>query len=323
MTRKFCRLIDLRLDWLALLTPLLPDALETSDSWTPNTLERVCKDAGFDSLTQKLRTESQLLYANGTCFFGMMNSSSSDHDLWNTVMCAQDGTTRVAFVERTVARMVSDGLSRRYSHIPFQMQPSPQNWQDREVSRAEDYSARLLRGDSKRNAIQLPENSPYVIQRADFAVHSYGYMASTWSDKMALAVICIYLFFSTSHVIWTLLFNRVTSSSGDTALELLLLGWKYLPATTLRGTSAHFGTRDTYRRIAKVRAQEQGDPNSATRPDGSALRLVLEEDCASTAPPTPTTGANTNSSIPVSPVVQQAAAKVDRMILVETGKKYI
>lgn len=323
MTRKFCRLIDLRLDWLALLTPLVPDGPETNDSWTPNTLERVFYDAGFDSLTQKLRTEPQFLFDNGTCFFGMLDPASSDHDLWNTVMCAQSGTRRVAFVERTVARMVSDGLSRRYSHIPFQMQPSPQNWQDRGVPREEDYSARLLQGDSKRNAILLPENSPYVVQSADFAVYGYGYMASTWSDKMALAIISIYLLFSTSHVVWTLLFSRVTSSSWDTALELLLLGWNSLPATPLRGTSAHIGRWDTYRRIAKVRAQEQGDPNSATGPDELALRLVLEQDCASTGSQSQASSASASSSVPGSPTVQQAASTVSRLRFVETDKKYI
>ena len=325
----FCRLIDLRPSWLALLTPKVPDPPSTTDSWIPNTLEKIFYDAGFDSFTKRLRTEQQFLFINGTCMFGMLDPSLSDHDLWNVIMCSESGTTKSAFAELVIARLVSDGLSRRYSHIPFSMQPSLQNLQDKGTPHDTDYPARLLEGSRKHNAIVIPDDSTYVIQRADFFVNGYGYMAASWSDKMATAVVGVYLLFSASHVLWTLLVTQVSSSSWDTALELLLLAYNSVPTSTLRGTSAQIGRWNTYRRIVKVRAEEQDDPAVPNRKQ-LALRLVLDEDCPTQDPfsadandPAAQTSSSTNSVSNVSAASQHVPSTAASLRKVEVDREYI
>lgn len=327
LTAKFYRFIDLRPDWLALLTPPVPDPPPTPDSWVPNTLEKIFYDARFDSIMQRLRTESQYLRTDdGGCAWGQVDSSLTDHALWNYQLCRENGMAKVAFVERVLARLVSDGLSRRYSYIPFRMEPSLENWQDKGTAHASDYPELLLKGDPKHNAIILPQNSQFVVQRAEISVEGYGYWAATWSDKMATGVVATYLFFSISHVIWTLSYKRIASSSWDTALELLLLAYNSSPMPALRGTSAQIGRWHTYRKFAKVRVEEQDDP-AVVNGKQFALRLILDEVLTGQGQSTPATNGSaigiSSSSVGGSALSRHDVGNYSHLKQIQVDEKYI
>jgi hypothetical protein len=326
---RFGRLVDLRPDWLALLNPIIREQPVGNSSWAPNLLEKLFNSAGFDVLMQRLRTEPQQIRVNGTCVYEKLDPSLSDLDLWYANYCSGPGRgdmLKIPFIERTIARLVADGMSRRYSYLPLDMQPSLPNWRVKQVTREADYDARLLQGHPSRNAIILPGDASFPRQTVDFYVYGYGYILTTWSDKMAVGVISIYLIFAISHTIWTLAYKPVTSSSWDTTLELLLLCWNSLPAPALRGTSAEVGSWDTYRKVVKVRAEEQTDPNSLTGSKELALRLVLAEDCQVDGKDSleiAATKSSNGTTVTTSTIPQQQTGVKTSLRLVEAEKKYV
>lgn len=52
---KFSRHVELRSEWLKLLTPEAPDLPPTTDQWRPTTLDNMLYAAGFDTLMYELR----------------------------------------------------------------------------------------------------------------------------------------------------------------------------------------------------------------------------------------------------------------------------
>lgn len=280
------RLIYLDPKWLDLLTPAAPDPPSTSDSWRPTTLENIFYGAGFESLMHEMRTMMRFIHVNGSCALASLDPNLTDMELWAAQVCLE--SDKRTFIEWTIARLISDGLSRRLSWRVFETHPALRAWFATGIPRNDDYNARLLRGASNNlseNAVAieptLSEFPQIVVQRLDITVQGYGYRASSTTDYLATFVIAIYLLLSLSHIVWCLS-HRVTSSSWDTATELILLALNSLPVSVLKGTSAQIHRWDTYQRIMKIRAltpkRNHDEPNNViedTNSESQQLHLQL------------------------------------------------
>lgn len=145
------------------------------------------------------------------------------------------------------------------------------------LPRTQDYGARLVEDNPGENAVNMSyfsSDPSWVVQRMNIAVEGLGYEASTTTDYLATVVVLIYLLLSLSHVVWTLK-QQISSSSWDTAIELVLLAFNSPPEPALRGTSAQIHRWDTYKRIVKVRAEESDDTDTSGKPQ-LRLRLLLD-----------------------------------------------
>ena len=271
--QSFKRHIQLSTDWLELLTPEAPDPPPTTDAWRPNTLENIFVSAGFETLMDDLRTKPRYIALNPGCATGMLDAKLSDADLWAAPVCDQYGKND--FVEWTIARLVSDGLSRRLSYRAFDTSLDLRSWIVMGPPREDDYNSRLMQGDPKKNAVVLPSDPGLVVQHLIITVKGLGYRISSTTEYLAMIVVGVYLSLSSIHVVWTLS-HRITSSSWDTATELVLLAYNSPVSSALRGTSAQVHRWSTYNRIMRIRA-DHGDGDEADEKSHLRLRLLVDK----------------------------------------------
>ena len=264
------RHIQFTKQWLDFLTPEAPDPFPTTDSWRPTTLENIFALAGFDTLIQDLRTRPRYIPINETCAIGVLDTTLSDLDLWAADVCSE--YPKNDYIEWTVARLVSDGLSRRLSHRAFDTTPDLRSWITNPGPHQEDYNSSLLR--KHKDAMVLSNDSDLVVQRLVVEVEGLGYRISTTTEYLAMVVVGAYLLLSSSHVLWTLTHRR-TSSSWDTATELLLLAWNSPSSSALRATSAQVHRWRTYNRVIKIRAESVND-NTVGTPVEMHLRMLVD-----------------------------------------------
>ena len=269
--RNFNRRIELRADWLELLTPKAPVELFIDSDWQPSTLEHIFYAAGFDTMMEDLRQKPHYISTKTACTLGMFDPTWTDMELWDAKICAH--ANKIGFIEQTIARVVADGLSRRLSSRAYIMLADLRSWIITELPRNDDYGTRLLTG--KKNAVNISSDLDKVTQHVDFSVEGFGYRVSTTTEYIATVVAGLYLLIGLSHVAWTLIRCK-SSSSWDTATELLMLAWNSPPVRIMKGTSAQIFRWDTYKRVVKIQARETSelDPNGEVK---SYLQLSLPE----------------------------------------------
>jgi hypothetical protein len=270
--KSFLRHIKLSSEWLDLLTPEAPDPPPTNDSWRPTTLENIFFLGGFETLMQHLRTYPRYIWVNESCVIGMLDPTLTDMDLWAATVCSEYQKTD--YIEWTIASLVSDGLSRRLSHRAFDTSPDLRSWVVSGPNRSEAYNARLMQGDYKKNAVLLSPDPSLIVQSLIITVEGLGYRVSSTTDYLAMVVVGAYFVLASTHVVWTL-FHRTTSSSWDTATELMLLAYNSLPPSALRGTSAQVHRWDTYNRVVRVRAEQCVDGHAKPQ---MHLRLLVDDE---------------------------------------------
>jgi hypothetical protein len=270
--KSFLRHIKLSSEWLDLLTPEAPDPPPTNDSWRPTTLENIFFLAGFETLMQRLRTYPRYILVNESCVIGMLDPTLTDMDLWAAAVCSEYQKTD--YIEWTIASLVSDGLSRRLSHRAFDTSPDLRSWIVSGLNRSEAYNARLMQGDYKKNAVLLSPDPSLIVQSLIITVEGLGYRVSSTTDYLAMIVVGAYFVLASTHVVWTLV-HRTTSSSWDTATELMLLAYNSPPPSALRGTSAQVHRWDTYNRVVRVRAEQCVDGHAKPQ---MHLRLLVDDE---------------------------------------------
>ena len=259
--------------WLDLLTPPAPASSAIDPSWQPSTLDMILEAAGFGSLMQDLRLYDHYIWINDTCGVGRLDASLSDLDLWNGRVCNRGDY--VIFIERTVARLITDGLSRRLSHRAFNMMPRISSWIVDGIPRTDDYNRKLLDINQRQNAVNLTSDSTKLVQQLAVQVTGLGYQAKTRTDHIAIGIVCSYAFMSILYVLWTC-FWRISSSAWDSAIELLVLAWNSPQVPQLKATSAQIERWKTYRLVAKINAKEAAANGASNQPE-EYLQLILEE----------------------------------------------
>lgn len=256
--------------WLSLLTPAAAGGISTPESWVPNTLESIFSETEYASIISDLRTRPQQRCQNSsqTCYWGMMNSSLTDTELWNDASCGKG--TKSEYTEFVLALLVADGLSRYGSHLAYDIQPTLRDWTLRAPQTFD--SSRIF----ARSASSPAASDSLIAQRLNIDVVGYAYFASTTTDYLALAVASAYILLAGAHVLWVLWPKHLISSSAwNTVTELLVLCQNSLPAVPSRldNTSAGINHLRTHATTVKVRATKPADGLGNAR-----LMLVLEDD---------------------------------------------
>ncbi|MCJ1307797.1 hypothetical protein MMC25_001445 [Agyrium rufum] len=316
LVRSFIQPIKLTPDWLDLLTSVAPDPPVVTDSWRPSTLENLFVAAGFDTLTQDLR--SYPYYASSPsghgCSFGNLNANLTDLELWNWPLCNVANYTN--FIQLTLARLISDGLSRRLSWRAYESRPPLAQWFSNNIGRnapngKDTYGRRILRG--RENAVNLTGRSPgQIVQRIDFAVQGLRYRISSATDYLAVLVAVTYLLLSSAHVLYALK-HRVTSSSWDTVSELMLLTFNSPPVPAFHGTLAQIGRWRTYKKKLRIRAQERTSTSSTQQ--AVYLQLLVDgQDSAEELDDQSSLGTDTQDSVEPKDPADQIAATVDATV---------
>ena len=270
--KSFLRHIKLSSEWLDLLTPEAPDPPLTNDSWRPTTLENIFSLAGFETLMQHLRTYPRYVLVNESCVMGMLDPTLTDMDLWAATVCSEYSKTD--YIEWSIASLVSDGLSRRLSYRAFDTSLDLRSRIVSGPNRSEAYNARLMQGDYKKNAVLLSPDPSLIVQSLTVTVEGLGYRVSSTTEYLAMVVVGAYFVLASTNVIWTLS-HRITSSSWDTATEMMLLVYNSPPPSALRGTSAQVHQWDTYSRVVRVRAEQCVDGHAKPQ---MHLRLLVDDE---------------------------------------------
>ena len=230
----------------------------------------------------------------------------TDLELWDARVCARGD--KLAFIERTLARLITDGLSRRLSHRAFYMMHSISSWIVTGLPRTDDYNKKLIDIHQRQNAVNLSSDNTKLVQQLTVRVEGLGYAATTTTDHIALGVVCSYVLISVLHVLWTVC-RRFSSSAWDSAVELIVLAWNSPQVPTLRATSAQIERWKTYRLIAKIIAKETIANNASNQPE-EYLQLILEEPppVGASGGSVPAAGSIALQQIPGSPRWKQVVA---------------
>ncbi|KAK3620433.1 hypothetical protein LTR56_023405 [Elasticomyces elasticus] len=226
--------ISLDTEWLNLLTPFAAptDPGEQDASTLENVLLKIGLTNDLESSTIEGTRVEQWNYVNDT-----------------------SGLNRTTSVERVLALLVADGLSRYGTSLVQGLDnsgrsrstlPNRGGW-----NQTSSYAHNLIHG---RGAILHPPAGEYVAQDAKIQITGYTLMATDFTDYLAIAVLCLHIAIALAHTL-VLMANGKSSGSWDTLAELLALLVNSPPApVSLKNTCA--GIRDlvTYSRIATVRA---------------------------------------------------------------------
>ena len=269
---SYNRHIALDHKWLDLLAPKAPTVPDSNGTWQPSTLDMVFEAAGYDMMMQELRSYPHYIGINDTCGIGQLDPTMTDLELWNARVCNQQD--KVVFIERTVARLITDGLSRRLSCRAFDTLPNRRAWIVNGLPRNEDYNKKLLDIQRRENAIEMSADESRVVQEVKVYVYGLGYAASTKTDSIAIGVVCAYVAVSLLHVLLSSL-TRISSISWESPLELMLLALNSPENTLLKATSAQIHRWKTYQIIAKVFAKAVIGNDTNAAPE-MHLQLIVE-----------------------------------------------
>ena len=267
------RYIELTPEWLRLLTPEAPDPPHTVDSWRPSTLENILYASGYDSILSSLRTERQRVYspAHQSCDLDYLNPNMTDQETWNDMTCGKGA--RLEAIEFVVARLISDGLSRRMSHTLFEQQPDFRWWSPLPLPKTPDFDAAILGDRPGTNALALSDNASHAVQQTQISVRGLAYKASSKTDHFSAAVALAHMAIALAHTVW-MLCSRISSSAWDSASELLLLALRSPAAgQAFPGTTAGARSLKTYAKVLTVDVTDAGETD---RPSESGPTLALQ-----------------------------------------------
>ena len=211
-------------------------------------------DVGFLDIMEDYKTGPQPIFVNGACVTttpnsSITNNSMTDTDIWNDASCGKG--MKSDLLELITASIVADGLSRYGSHRAFNMLPDLRNWTFQDLPHTPDFNKSILSGS---DAVIMPSDPSFVVQRMNLQAVGYAYQASSTSDYLATSVTCIYILIAGAHVLWVTCYGA-TSSSWDTITELLVLCHNSPPVSVLKSASAGIYHLATYNKVMQVRAE--------------------------------------------------------------------
>ena len=242
------RLITLDPSWLIALTPPAPDAGFQDGDWIPNTMEQIISDTHITEFFDDYRTRAEMYWLDGQCKMAYTDQNWTQVDMWNDLSCGK-GNKRI-LLESIITVGIADGLSRFGSSRVYNTAPDLRDWSLQASVDIDVDNNALLQG---KQAVQLPSDPNLVIQTMRITIDGYAYNASSITDYLSTAVICIYMLVTSLHTIW-ILWHRVTSSSWDTVTELISLCLNSTPTHVLDNTSPGIQRFGTYTKVVKIRA---------------------------------------------------------------------
>ena len=273
---KYRRLISIRDDWFRSLTPPMPCVSHSNQSKQVTTLQCLFSDVGLTTVLDDMRAQLQPRWNGKTCHYQLPDPSETHVDRWNRNDCGNGGKHKV--LEMMLASVFANGLFRygsRHAFDQISLRNSPRDhsrWLLKSLPRAPDYHASLLSNKPHHDAI-LPApafaDSKYVTLRMRVQVVSYAWYASGSSDYFAITVVVIYMLIALAHTIWVVT-TRITSSSWDTATEILGLALQSPASKALKGSGAGIEKLGTYQHMMKLRVRKEGQDEK--------LVLVVDED---------------------------------------------
>jgi len=239
--------ITLSSQWLQLLTPFTVPV----DPGQPNvtTLENILTNAGIGK--------------------GLgLDATWTDTELWNYVN-ATSGLNITTSVERMLALLVADGLSRYGTSLVYGLDDSgviEPNWPNRGGwNQTKTYAKNLING---RGQLLFPPTGDFVTQEAKVEITGYVFMATAFTDYLAIAILCLHLAIALAHTL-ILMVRGTSSGCWDTISELFTLLVNSPPAPiALRNTCAGIRSLKTYSKITTIRAM-------APESDGAIAHVVL------------------------------------------------
>ncbi|KAK1046543.1 hypothetical protein LTR33_015065, partial [Friedmanniomyces endolithicus] len=239
--------ITLSSQWLQLLTPFTVPV----DPGQPNvtTLENILTNAGIGK--------------------GLgLDATRTDTELWNYVNVTS-GLNMTISVERILALLVADGLSRYGTSLVYGLDDSgviEANWTNRGGwNRTKTYAKNLVNG---RGQLLFPPTGDFVTQEAKVEITGYVFMATAFTDYLAIAILCLHLAIALAHTL-ILMVQGTSSGCWDTISELFTLLVNSPPAPiALRNTCAGIRSLKTYSKITTIRAM-------APESDGAIAHVVL------------------------------------------------
>lgn len=242
-------------DWLAALTPPVPNDGPRFEPWGPSTMENIFKATDLT-----------------TWSFSQKNlSAHSQTYVWNN-----RGPSAIIFTEHMLATVFADGLSRVGSFRAFDSTVSPmsswmvQNYTD--ILNDPILSSISLEGG--RQVLQ-PAFPPRQFTRLEIKEHIYGYCyhSNSVSDYLAIAILLTHLIIALSHTVW-ILRRRKTSGCWDTVAELIALAKNSRPAPLALGnTCAGIKQLWTFGQVARIRV---ADDHFGEVGSGGHLELVID-----------------------------------------------
>ncbi|KAK0306158.1 hypothetical protein LTR01_006506 [Friedmanniomyces endolithicus] len=239
--------ITLSSQWLQLLTPFTVSV----DPGEPNmtTLENILTNAGIGK--------------------GLgLDATRTDTELWNYVNVTS-GLNMTISVERMLALLVADGLSRYGTSLVYGLDDSgviEPNWPNRGGwNQTKNYAKNLING---RGQLLFPPTGDFVTQEAKVEITGYVFMATAFTDYLAIAILCLHLAIALAHTL-VLMVRGTSSGCWDTISELFTLLVNSPPAPiALRNTCAGIRSLKTYSKITTIRAM-------APESDGAIAHVVL------------------------------------------------
>ncbi|KAK0252968.1 hypothetical protein LTR35_017047 [Friedmanniomyces endolithicus] len=239
--------ITLSSQWLQLLTPFTVSV----DPGEPNmtTLEDILTNAGIGK--------------------GLgLDATRTDTELWNYANITS-GLNMTISVERMLALLVADGLSRYGTSLVYGLDDSgviEPNWPNRGGwNQTKSYAKNLING---RGQLLFPPTGDFVTQEAKVEITGYVFMATAFTDYLAIAILCLHLAIALAHTL-VLMVRGTSSGCWDTISELFTLLVNSPPAPiALRNTCAGIRSLKTYSKITTIRAM-------APESDGAIAHVVL------------------------------------------------
>ena len=277
---SFQRLITIRDRWFRSLTPPAMNRDRGNSSQLPNTLQRILSDVGLSTTLHDMRTQPMFTYHGKTsgCLWDPPDLTITDVDRLNYGACYNGAKKQL--LELILASTFANGLSRygsRRAFEPLSMTSKKDafGWILKSPPKAPNYDKILVGIHSNPNAVlPPPPSSNFVNLTMVNEVNGYAWYASTSSEYLATAVIGFYILVALVHTIWVLS-RGITSSSWDTATELLALAMQSPAALALNGSGAGVQRGGTYERTVALRTARDGGlerENVSER-----LVLVVEE----------------------------------------------
>lgn len=263
-SKDHLRSITIRDRWFDSLNSIRSPNTSVDSSPPLTSLQQIFSEVGLSSILVGLRTRqyNQWNPEDNSCCYRPPNLTLTDTDRLGDTSCNNGGKT--SLIELILASTIVNGLSRYGSRLLFEPESLEPNvdkfhWTLKDTPKAKNFAKALISNAPHSNAmVPAPPGSDFVTLHLRFEVNGYAWYASSASDYLATAVICLYVLIALAHTAW-ILTHRDTSSSWDTVTELLALALQSPVATNLFGSGAGIERVNTYKTMIRLRAVRDED----------------------------------------------------------------